>query len=178
MVLQRDGPVPIWGTAPAGASVEVVFAGQTQTTHAAESGGWQVTLNPMTASAEARTLTITAWLPGETNTLVQALDDVLVGEVWVGSGQSNMDMPVHQYTEGDSVLAALAAADYPNLRLLVSVNNTPWRQAVPAHIRLFSAQLFVFGLRLHQELGVPVGLMEGAVGGTPSGQWLREGGGP
>ena len=100
-------------------------------------------------------------------------EDVLVGEVWVGSGQSNMAIGSSGFINGDNVLAAaVAAAPYPKIRLVRA--DAKWQEATPQNVTGFSALLFSFGLRLQKELDVPVGLMLGAVGGTPSGFWLSE----
>ncbi|HEY3324016.1 MAG TPA: hypothetical protein VGP72_26420 [Planctomycetota bacterium] len=163
MVLQRDVPVPIWGTAAAGEKVTVKFRDQAKTAEPDAQGKWMVKLDPLKVG-DAATMTIAG-----TNTIT--LDDVLVGEVWVGSGQSNMDMGVGSYTKGDEVLAKMAAESYPKLRL-IRCGRTPWQEATPQTIPGFSALLFSFGVPLQKELDVPVGLMVGAVGGTPSGRWL------
>jgi sialate O-acetylesterase len=97
---------------------------------------------------------------------------VLVGEVWVGSGQSNMQGNAGGYAKGDPVLARLVAGSYPKIRLASARGG--WREATPANTPGFSALLFSFGVRLHEKLDVPVGLILGAVGGTPSGPWLSE----
>ena len=89
MVLQRDMKVPVWGTAEAGEEVTVEFAGQKQSVKAGADGKWRVDLKPLEASAESRTLTVT----GSHTAQPIKLDDVLVGEVWLASGQSNMDFP-------------------------------------------------------------------------------------
>jgi sialate O-acetylesterase len=165
MVLQREMPVPIWGTAAPGEKVTVKFRDQEKPAIADPQGKWLVKLDPLKAGgpdvltiAGAKTLT---------------LDDVLVGEVWVGSGQSNMDMGVGSYTKGDAVLEKMAAGTYPRLRL-IRAGNPGWLEATPKNIAGTSAMLFSFGLPLHKELDVPVGLLVGAVGGTPSGYWLSE----
>jgi sialate O-acetylesterase len=165
MVLQRDMPVPIWGTATAGEKVTVSFRGQEKSAAADPQGKWLVQLDPLKAGgpdvmkiAGANTVT---------------LEDVLVGEVWVGSGQSNMAGGVAGYAKNDEVLAELAAANYPTLRLKRS-GAQGWQAATADNNLRFSAILFAFGARLHQELDVPVGLMVGAVGGTPSGYWLSQ----
>jgi sialate O-acetylesterase len=166
MVLQRNMPVPVWGTAAAGEKVTVTFRDQKKTAEADAQGNWQVKLDPLKIG-EPATLTIAG-----TNTLT--LDDVLVGEVWVGSGQSNMDMGVGSYVKNDEVLAKLAEGTYPKLRL-IRCGRTAWQEATPQTIPGFSALLFSFGVPLQKELDVPVGLMVGAVGGTPSGRWLSPG---
>lgn len=165
MVLQRDVAVPVWGTAEPGEKVTVQFRGQTKTAEADPAGRWQVKLDALQAGGPDR-LTVRG-----RNTVT--LDDVLVGEVWVGSGQSNMAGGVAGYAKNDEVLAkAAAAAPYPKLRLVKG--RGAWQEATPANVNGFSALLFAFGVRLQQELDVPVGLMLGAVGGTPSGFWLSE----
>ena len=163
-VLQQGVPVPIWGTAAVGEKVTVKFQDQTVATTATD-GNWRVKLQPLKPGGPF-TLTITG-----TNTI--EVKDLLVGEVWVGSGQSNMELPANsQYCKGDAQLAKLVAAGpYPQLRLMIS-GKTRWQSATPENLAGFSALLFCFGLRLQQALGVPVGLIVGAMGGTPSAPWL------
>lgn len=164
MVLQRETPVNIWGTAAAGERVSVRFEKQEKQATADNDGRWSVKLDPLTAGGPFE-LTVTG-----TNTI--KLSDVLVGEVWVGSGQSNMAGNVGGYAKGDAVLESLAAASpYGKIRL---TNKGPWREATEPNVRGFSALLFAFGAKLQKDLDVPVGLMLGAVGGTPSGAWLSE----
>ena len=164
MVLQRGMPVPIWGKDKPGQSVTVTFAGQTKTATADDKGQWRVKLDSLQASAEPRTLTI-----GE-----EKITDVLVGDVWIGSGQSNMDMAVASYTANDPVLKAASEQTYPNIRLMRKEANARWEEATPPNNVKMSALLFSFGVPLQKEIGVPLGLMVGAVGGTPSGFWLSE----
>ena len=90
MVLQREMKVPVWGTAAANEAVTVEFAGQKKSVKAGADGKWRVELDPLTASAEGRALKVT----GSATAAPLALDDVLVGEVWLASGQSNMDFPM------------------------------------------------------------------------------------
>ena len=172
MVLQREMPVPIWGTAASGATVTVAFAGQTKTAAVDAKGAWRVRLDPLPASAESRTMTIAA-SPADTNQPSLTIEDVLVGEVWVGSGQSNMQTPVSSYTNGDPVLAINAALAFPQIRLMRNVGSR-WEPIAPETVRGFSALLFSFGVPLQKAIHVPVGLMVGAVGGTPSGYWLSQ----
>lgn len=170
-VLQRDLPIPVWGTAEAGTEVVIEFAGQKKSATATAAGKWTAKLDPLPASQEPRELRISA----ATNPAAAVvLKDLLVGEVWVGSGQSNMDMPVASYTANDPHLATHAKGSYPHLRLLKKGPGQKWEAATPETIQHFSALLFSFGLPLHKQLHVPVGLMVGAVGGTPSGLWLSE----
>ncbi len=163
MVLQRGMTVPVYGTAAPGEKVSVKFRGQSKSAAADQEGKWLVKLDAMEAGGQD-VLTI-----GD-----RQIEDVLVGEVWIGSGQSNMDMPVSAYAGGDPVLAEAAKATYPKIRLMKKGANDPWQEATPENIAGFSALLFSFGFPLQKELDVPVGLMVGAVGGTPSGFWLSE----
>ncbi|MBC8372341.1 MAG: DUF1593 domain-containing protein, partial [Planctomycetes bacterium] len=161
MVLQRGISVPVWGTADAGEKVSVTFGGQKKETIADQKGKWTVKLDPLKVGKPAK-LTVS----GKTSV---AFDDVLVGEVWIGSGQSNMNRGVNKFIGGDEVLAKLVkAAPYPNLRLY----RGGWKVAAEKDIRGFSALMFSFGQSLQKELDVPVGLIVGAVSGTPSGRWL------
>ncbi|MBT3295145.1 MAG: hypothetical protein HN919_17065 [Verrucomicrobia bacterium] len=161
MVLQRDMQVPIWGTADPGEKVAVAFAGQKQETTAGKDGKWLLRLDPLKTSAEGRALTVSG----------TQLTNVLVGEVWLGSGQSNMAGGTGGYMRHDPVLANMATnGPYATMRLY----RNGWAVADEATIKGFSAIHFSFGYALHQELNVPVGLMVGAVGGTPSGRWLTQ----
>ena len=163
MVLQRDSRLPIRGSAAAGAEVTVSFAGQTASGKADADGRWTVSLKPLPASAENRDLVVTS---GDKTI---TLSNILVGEVWLGSGQSNMAGKVAGYAKNDPTLAAIAEQEFPLIRLRTGKN---WEVATPAVNRGHSALLFAFGERLHRELKVPVGLTVGAVGGTPSGAWI------
>lgn len=166
MVLQRDCEAPVWGTAAADEEVAVAIDGQTQKTKAGADGKWSVKLKPLKTGGP-HVLTISG-----SNKL--EIKDVLVGEVWIGSGQSNMAGGVNGYAKGDEVLAKLAEQTYPQLRLCKG-NGGKWQEATPQNIAGFSALLFAFGQRLGYELDVPVGIIVGAVGGTPSGRWLTDG---
>ena len=175
MVLQREMPVPVWGTAAPNEKVTVSFspskssgqAVQTKITTAGSNGTWKVWLEPLSASAEPGTMVISG------ASEKKELSDVLVGEVWVGSGQSNMAMSGAGFSANDELLTNnIAGGPYPQLRVIVPGQG--WRESAPAALRSFSALLFSFGLPLQQDLKVPVGLLVGAVGGTPSGFWLSQ----
>ena len=167
MVVQRDMPVTIWGTADGGESVVATFAGQSVSTRADAKGVWRLTMKPLAASAEGRTLEVKS---GSDRVKFQ---DVLVGDVWLGSGQSNMAGRVASYARNDETLAKLATkAPFANIRLLQSGGRLEWTHADAAAVQTFSALHFSFGAHLQQELDIPVGLIVGAVGGTPSGFWI------
>jgi sialate O-acetylesterase len=165
MVLQRDLAAPVWGTAEAGEDVVVSVAGQSHSAKADAEGNWSVKLTPLKAGGP-HVLSIKG-----TNTV--ELKDVLVGDVWIGSGQSNMAGGVGGYAKGDEVLAELATGTYPQLRLCRGRGGV-WQESTPETNPRFSALLFSFGQRLQKNLDAPVGLILGAVGGTPSGRWLTD----
>ena len=170
MVLQRNQPLPVWGWADAGEEVTVTFRDQSQTATADTDGKWRVTLDPL-AVGEPGSLTIKA-----KNTI--ELHDVLVGEVWVCSGQSNMGMTVARGLDAD---LEAAAADFPNIRLfqvpLVTAEQpqedvkAQWRASTPETIPGFTAVGYYFGRQIHETLHVPVGLIQTAWGGTRAEAW-------
>lgn len=164
MVLQREGTAPLWGRAEPNEAVSVKFRDQTIETKADAQGNWRLEFKGLKAGGPDDLI-----IAGK-NTIT--LTDVLVGEVWVGSGQSNMQGTVGQYSKGDAVLAQLAATEYPQVR--GCMGNSTWLDANPTNNQRFSAILFAFAVRLHEAEKVPVGMMLGAVGGTPSGAWLSE----
>lgn len=179
MVLQRDLPVPVWGEAAPGESITVAFAGQSHTVVADASGRWRVTLAPLAASAEARDFSVAA-----TNSLT--FTDVLVGEVWFCSGQSNMEKQLgprkgQRPTDGYELEAA--AANFPHLRLfqVPRSNQKPdspgldrWLTCTPDHLRAseFSAAAYYFGQQVERTIGVPVGLIHSSFGGTFIEAWM------
>lgn len=175
MVLQCDQPVRIWGLAAPGESVTVRFQDQSLTTSAGQDGAWHVLLAPMAASDSASTMTITGQ-----NTL--SLANVLVGEVWLCSGQSNMTLPVNQT---DHAPEEIRAADHPRLRFF-EVGRTAreagpqgdcqgrWVECSPATIPDFSAVAYFFGRELQQSLRRPVGLIHSSWGGTKIEAWMPE----
>lgn len=170
MVLQQKIPVSIWGTADPGEKVTVAFAGQTKQAVADKDGKWMLRLDAMKASAKGREFVVKSSIGnGKLVPGGSTFQDVLVGEVWIGSGQSNMAGGTGGYARRDEVLAAMVkAGPYPKLRLY----RGGWKESTPGVINGFSAIMFSFGQPLQKELDVPVGLIVGAVGGTPSGRWL------
>jgi len=167
MVLQREMKTPIFGSAAPGDKITVHFRDQTTTATADKKGNWRVELAPLKAGGPDDLSILLASKP--TEPLV--IHDVLVGEVWVGSGQSNMAGTAGRYAANDETLAKLlAASPHKNLRLLKSSGQ--WATADSTNSAAFSALLLAFGAAVQEELDVPVGLMLGAVGGTPSGFWI------
>ncbi|MCE9607741.1 MAG: sialate O-acetylesterase [Planctomycetia bacterium] len=164
MVLQRETKAPLWGTAAAGEKITVRFRDQEQKTEADAKGNWRVEFTGLKAGGPDE-LTIAA-----TNTIT--LKDILVGEVWVGSGQSNMQGAVVHYAPSDPELAKLAATAYPTIRGCTV--SSGWNESNPKNNANFSAILFAFAVRVNEDLKVPVGMLLGAVGGTPSGAWVSQ----
>ncbi len=173
MVLQRDIRVPVWGMAAPGEKITVEFAGQSASTITGPDGKWRVALAALKAGAP-QTLTIRG-----NNTIV--IQDVLVGEVWLGSGQSNMAMTVNRAKDFD---AEKAAAKFPLIRHFKeesgsaatpqSVGKGHWEICAPETVGGFSAALYFFGRELHQTLRVPVGLINSSVGGTAIKLWIAD----
>jgi sialate O-acetylesterase len=171
-VLQRDKPVPVWGTADAGENVTVTFGAQALTTVAGPDGRWSVTLAPLPASATPATLT----LKGK-NTVV--LNDIVVGEVWLASGQSNMEWPLTRAYDTD--LEQLTAR-FPLIREIKVKRRTAsapvagfegaWRGATTENVAQFSAVAYLFARELHLALDVPVGIVNSTWGGTPVEAWM------
>ncbi|MEO5714532.1 MAG: sialate O-acetylesterase [Luteolibacter sp.] len=175
-VLQREKPVPVWGHADAGKQVTVSFAGQKKSATSDPAGRWQLTLDAMPASAEGRILT--AAEEGESPLEVK---DLLVGEVWIGSGQSNMQFAVNQTCKEDQEMAAspvplLRLFDVP--RVLNNVRqetvDAKWVPATPDTAKGFSAVAYFFGKKLTEDLGVPVGMIHSSWGGSRIEPWWAE----
>ncbi|MFZ9746361.1 MAG: sialate O-acetylesterase [Opitutaceae bacterium] len=171
MVLQAGQPVALWGWAAPAETVTVTFLGRNQSTRAGADGRWSVSLPPLPAG-EGGTLVVR----GENAIEIK---DVLVGEVWLGSGQSNMAMTVARSRDYP---AEQAAARLPRMRMFKEESpsaETPqaeprgrWVGCAPETVGAFSATLYFFGRELHRELGVPVGLINSSVGGTPIEAWI------
>jgi sialate O-acetylesterase len=173
MVLQREVKLPIWGKAAPGAKVTVQL-GETKTEAAAdEAGKWRVHIEPLKSGGEPLELTVTS---GDESI---NLGDILVGEVWIASGQSNMEWPV---TASDDPEQEVAAARYPEIRIIDVPNVTAdepadsfespgWKAVTPETIGNFSAVAYFFGRDLHEQLDVPIGLIGCNWGGTPMEAW-------
>jgi sialate O-acetylesterase len=170
MVLQRDAKVNVWGKADAGEKVTVRFRDQEATAAAGADGMWKVQIGPC-QTGEAATLTIKG------NNTVE-VKDVLVGEVWVGSGQSNMEWPVKASENPQPVIQAAAN---PNIRLFTVPKNvqkepisevkSKWVPCTPETVPNFSAAAYFFGRKLNADLNVPVGLIHSSWGGTLAEAW-------
>jgi sialate O-acetylesterase len=171
MLLQRDAPVRIFGKAQPGEAVSVTFRGHAAKTVTDPMGRWEVWLEPLTVGPAA-SMTIQG-----ANTITVA--DVLVGDVWMGSGQSNMQWAVRQSDNAD---AEIASANFAQIRLFYVPRKTAsapvedvearWVVCSPESVREFSAVLYFFGRQMHQDLKAPMGLIHTSWGGTPIASWI------
>ena len=186
MVLQQGRPVPVWGTADNGETVTVDFAGQKQSTKAGADGRWRVDLAALVVSTEGRTLTVS----GSASTQPIKFADVLVGEVWLCGGQSNMErqlgprppqQPIFQWEQ------EVAAAQHPLIRELyvpqrsaftpqAIASGSSWTVCSPATVADFTAVGYFFARDLQQKLQVPVGIIHSSIGGTPAEAWTSRAG--
>ena len=175
MVLQRGEQVPVWGWATPGEQVVVRLGGQTRRATTGRDGRWSVRLGPLRAGGPLR-LTVSG-----DNTIT--LRDVLVGEVWLCSGQSNMAWPVGRARR--PFLAITSARALSKIRLL-TVKRRPasrpqgdpegrWQVCGPRTVKAFSALAFFFGRKLHRRIKVPVGLINSSYSATPIEAWISRG---
>ncbi len=183
MVLQCDRSVPVWGTADAGETVTVAFAGQKSSTTADAFGKWRVDLAALKVSAESRAFTVSG---SKTEKPIQ-LADVLVGEVWLASGQSNMDFTLSKkvkYFAGvANEEAEIAAANYPLIRMFTgeaAKAYTPqarvggaWKVCSPETAPAFSAVVYFFARDLQKEIQTPIGIVTLAFGASTAEAWIR-----
>ncbi|MCX6621743.1 MAG: sialate O-acetylesterase [Acidobacteria bacterium] len=170
MVLQQDLPIHIWGKADPREPVTVRFNGQTATAQADDLGRWSTYLKPMSSGGPSALV-----VEGKNKITIE---DVLVGEVWVASGQSNMVLSVSRAANPEQ---ELAAANHPRIRLF-QVSPMPsefalddvggrWALCSPESVVKFSAAAYYFARHLHQKLAVPVGVIQSAWGATPAEAW-------
>ena len=187
MVIQRDRPIHVWGWAKAGENVRVRFASRDLTVRAGDDGKWSLQLDPLPASSQARSFSVS------TDGKTAEYDGVLVGDVWVLGGQSNMEDELENIYHGDT---EVASAHYPNIRLLtipqvasprpladferINEFNSwtsrherkgTWFRCTPKAVHRFSAIGYIFGRRLHLVSGVPIGLIDASWGGTVAAAW-------
>ena len=173
MVLQQGIRNRVWGKAEPGEAVTVTLGAQTHSTQAGADGQWQVFLDPVVAYGGPHTLTVKG-----KNTV--AFNDVLIGEVWICAGQSNMQWSVDQCRDAD---LERATAKFPTIRLInVPIKGAQepqanfdgkWQVCSPETVGPFSATGYYFGRQLQQTLGVPVGLIDNAWGGSAAEAWVK-----
>jgi sialate O-acetylesterase len=173
MVLQRETPVPVWGWATPGATVTVTLGGETARSAANADGGWAVTLPAMRAGGPHE-MTV------ESNGTRVQIRDILAGDVWVASGQSNMEWPVDL---ANNAAAEVAAANDPHIRHFEVANSWSeapaddldggsWAAADPQNVGEFSAVGYFFARELRKSIDVPIGLVNASWGGSNIETWL------
>jgi sialate O-acetylesterase len=191
LVLQRDRPVPVWGRADAGEKITVEFGGQKKSIGADAAGNWKVMLKPLHASTQPRELTVAG-----SHASRITCHSVLVGEVWLAAGQSNMEFPL---SREQFAATEIPAATNSLLRLLnfsfagqnffskpfgtnEVARQTPekfysgaWQSCSPDTVKKFSAVAYYFGKEISEKTSVPVGIIHCAVGGSPTEAWIRRG---
>ena len=190
MVLQRDKLLSIWGWAEPGEEVIVSFAGQQAQDKAAADRSWHVTLQPVPASSAPQTLAVRG------KRAILGLTNILVGDVWILGGQSNMEFPISRVDDGE---LEIVSANFPQIRLLTmpvgkgfnSVRSFErlhewsdwsnehfrkgdWDVCSPETVREFSAIGYIFGRRLSMATSVPIGLIDASIGGTTVETWTPE----
>ncbi|MDP6636745.1 MAG: sialate O-acetylesterase [Phycisphaerae bacterium] len=161
MVLQRDLPVPVWGTASPREKISVSFANQTVTTAADGQGKWMVKLNPLKTSETERKMTVKG-------SNVITFSGVLVGEVWLCSGQSNMAMKFVK-SKGRSIDPKAFKQDLSRFRFIA---RQGWTALTPRSQQSLSCVAYYFGIELYRELKIPIGLILRYNSGTPIQAWM------
>lgn len=175
MVLQRNAPIRIWGWASPGETIAIQFHQQQRSVRTDANGNWQTILAPEPAGGPYN-------LQVKGNTTI-TLHGILMGDIWVCSGQSNMEMPISGWGQVLNAEQEIAAAAYPAIRLFTvekDVQGQPaadlkggyWQTCTPQHIPPFSAVGYFFGRALHQQLHVPIGLINSTWGGTDIESWI------
>lgn len=187
MVLQRDKPIKLWGWADPGDKVTITFQGESKAGKANQKGAWEITIAPKSANRKPENLLV------QTERKVVTLENVLVGDVWVLGGQSNMEFELAKVDDG---AMEIASANYPEIRLLTvpqgkgfdSVRSFEklheysswssrhfrkgyWDVCTPETVKEFSAIGFVFGRRVHMASQVPIGLIDASRGGSTVETW-------
>jgi len=180
MVLQQQTDAPIWGTAKAKKNVKVTTSWdkKTYTVQAGIDGNWTIKVKTPAASLTPFTITFS-------DGKAFVLKNVLIGEVWICSGQSNMEMPVAGWGKVKNNQQEVANANYPNIRLLhvskrtanvplndLKLENGGWKECSPASIPEFSSVAYFFGRNLFQNLNIPIGLINTSWGGTIAETWM------
>jgi sialate O-acetylesterase len=172
-VLQREKPVPVWGRADAGEKITVNFSGQSEHTTAGPDGRWEIYLEAMPANREGADLIVAG-----KNTVT--VHDIVVGEVWLCSGQSNMEFTVSHAANAPEEIASAHFPLIRHVRISHAVATAPaetvktsgWLSASPETVGGFTAVGYFFARDIFQKLGVPIGLIHSSWGGTPIESWM------
>lgn len=193
MVLQHGKRIPVWGWSAPGDRITVEFAEQRKMAVAGPDGAWRLILKPLAVSGKPQTMTVSAaHIARRTSSASRVLEepvhrlqfgDILVGDVWVCSGQSNMEWVL---ASSQDAIRETAAADYPNIRLFTVPRKASlcppqdiagaWERCTPDNAGSFSAVAYFFGREVHHRTGIPIGLINTSWGGTIAETWVsREG---
>lgn len=174
MVLQRDKPIKIWGWADKNETVEISFINQTKKAKADKNGNWTLLLDPVAYGGP-----YSMEIKGKNNKV--SFDNILVGEVWLCSGQSNMEMAVHGWGSVYNYEQEIRDAKYPQIRsfnVVKDINMQPkndlngtWQVCSPQTVADFSAVAYFFARKLNQELNIPIGIINSSWGGTDIESW-------
>lgn len=180
-VLQREKPIHIWGFSAPGEKVRVDFHDQHPQTTATDQGVWEVYLRPEKAGGP-----YTLRVSGSSTKSAIERTDILVGDIWFASGQSNMEMPLQGWDSApvNDSAKEIRDADFPKIRLLIQrrrVASVPqfdtedtWQVCSPETVKRFSAIAYFFGRKIMQEEDVPIGLIDSTWGGTPAHSWISQ----
>ena len=179
-VLQRDMPLPVWGTAPPGAKVTVSFRERTSVCTADKEGRWKVVLDPLAAKTLGRpdevpdsaSMTVAAEFAGKGVT--KTLTNLVTGDVWLCAGQSNMAGKLGSNKSGRYPAGTIEEANYPGLRQIRAPERGPWIVCTPETCAQFGKVAFFFGRGVYREARVPIGLVTAAVGGSNIESWLNQ----
>lgn len=183
IVLQREKSINVWGLANPNKSVTLNFGEETKTIKADSKGKWSIKIGPLKASSESRTMTIRS---GKSEVKIA---DILVGEVWVCGGQSNMAWTLRGSTDADIEISSanfneIRFLKLPNIASPTKLDDFPigkptdwigkWQKAMTPQVQNCSAVAYYFAKRLHRQLQVPVGIIENSWGGTMAQHWCNK----
>ena len=179
-VLQRDKPIHVWGWSAPNETITVKFHEQTFLVTATKEGLWETYLRPESAGGP-----YTLSVSGSSSNQPVTLSDLLVGDVWIASGQSNMEFPMRGFsaiTTMKNSAAEIAAADHPEIRLLLQPRKpsdvplydaqVSWTVCTPQTAATFSAVAYFFGREISEKEHVPIGLIDTSFGGSPAQSWI------
>ncbi|GAA0892572.1 sialate O-acetylesterase [Fulvivirga kasyanovii] len=175
MVLQRDMKIPVWGNSAPGAHITAELGGKQVTTKASQEGKWKVDFPKFKAGGP---YTLKFYEKGKAGEAIE-FNNVLIGDVWLASGQSNMEWQVQQAKDAEN---EIAKADYPNIHFLfvehdkkltpqTDISSGQWKVCDTANVRELSAVAYYFSRKIHQDQNVPIGIIQSTWGGTPVESW-------
>lgn len=177
MILQRDKILKIWGWADKNEKIKVEILGQTKNVQADQEGNWYVNLEPIPYGGPYQMK-----VQGNSNTIT--FNNILIGDIWLCSGQSNMEMPVNGWSQVDNYEQEIKDANYPLIRAFnveKAMSMTPnsdfegkWQVCSPETVSSFSAVAYFFARKLNKELDIPIGIINSSWGGTQIETWISQ----